>query len=245
MNRTWVLSLFSYALLLCVLSGTGPGLSGPLQVGTVLIYDATWQFLVSVGLTLIAGVLSTTIAFAFGLPLGIAAALLHQNVRWTTSLPTDTLSCVPRYILILLLFSIFGKSAHVLIIGCALALTPVVTESTRRIITKHIANGRYEAFKAHGIGIPTIILRHFLGALGRRALFGEFVSGVILFFIVESSFAYIDPYVYSGLSTTVGMLVSRVIHGGHAMTLQSSIMLTGIAGLLMMALTLRKSLNVS
>ena len=34
-----------------------------------------------------------------------------------------------------------------MVIGCAIAYTPVVTETTRTLINTHIVNGRYEAFK--------------------------------------------------------------------------------------------------
>lgn len=243
MTRAFRLCAIGYIALLMGLWWTGPGLSGPLQFGTHLIYDATWQFTAALGFTLVAALLSTAMAFTLGLPLGIAAALWVRDTRWVAMVPGDLLSCLPRYILILLLFSIFGKSVLVLIVGCALAFTPVVTETTRTLINTHLANGRVEAFQAHGIGMGSVVFLHLLGTLGRKALLGEFISGMLLFIIVEASFAYIDPYVYSGLSTSVGMLVSRTIHGGYVLTLQSGLLFTGLFGFLAIGLKTRSAFH--
>ena len=97
--------------------------------------------------------------------------------------------------------------------------------------------------QAHGIGIQ-IVFRHILGTLGRTTLIADFLGGIWVFVIVEASFSYIDPYIYSGLSTTIGMLISRLIHGGHVLSGQAILVFFGVFGLMGLGLTLRRQHNV-
>ena len=47
--------------------------------------------------------------------------------------------------------------------------------------------------------------------------------------------------IYSGLSTTIGMLISRLIHGGHVLSGQAILVFFGVFGLMGLSLTLRAS----
>ena len=158
---------------------------------------------------------SATIALTLGVLIGTCAAFYKGIIGSLCKAPIDILASIPRYILIVLLFSMYEKGFVYLILGVGIASVPTSAESIRNHISEQLAQGRYRAFIAHGLSPFRILGFHFLWIAGRRVLARDFLTVTTLFLITETSISYIDPYVYLNFSATWGMMLSRLLHGQH------------------------------
>ena len=56
------------------------------------------------------------LALSLGVPMGVGAAYLPHKQRHAIRTALDATSSIPRYILVVLLFSIYGKSYMILVL---------------------------------------------------------------------------------------------------------------------------------
>jgi ABC-type dipeptide/oligopeptide/nickel transport system permease subunit len=219
------------------LSGWRP--LGPLQVGSYLIDNLAGQLSVSTAFAVLGGLTTAGLALALGIPLGLAAVALPGLAGGAFRAATDTLSSLPRYVLVLFLFAIFGKSPTVLVLACGLACAPHVAESVRTHVGQQIADGRLLALTAHGFSPAHIYWVQFVFRSARPLLRSDVLTIMSLFVITEASLGYIDPYVFTHHSATFGVMLSRCLPGvleGPA----AGVVIVWMGGLLFLFQTIRR-----
>lgn len=239
-----VTSLALGTLLLIWVTGFGPESTlGSIQFGTHLIHSLAGQLIVSTFFTCLGGLTTAFIALSIGVPMGVGAAYLPRAQRQVVRTALDATSSIPRYILIVLLFSIYGKSYEVLVLGCAIACVPRIAESMRAHVASQLANGRFTAFYAHGISPSKILWFHFVRTTGMQRMQRDLLSVLSLFVITEASLAYIDPFVYTQFSATWGMMISRQLHAGHLSHPHTWLFLLFLTGFLIIVAFMRSQMD--
>lgn len=191
-------------------------LVGPVQIGTYFLLSISSQVFTAFLFACVSGSITAALALSVGVPVGVGAAYYSGPIGAVLRVPLDILSTIPRYILIVLLFSIYGKGLTLLMLGCAIACVPTIAESIRSHVRTQLTEGRFLAFHAHGLSPMRILWFHFIFISARRLIKKEFITVLSLFVITEASLAYIDPFVYEGFSASWGMMLSRLFRNGHS-----------------------------
>ena len=213
LKRSTIALLASSIILLVASYLLGPEqTAGPVQIGTAFIESPPAQLLVST-LCMLGGAFAAAAgALLIGAVLGTGAAFYKGFFGTVLKTSIDILGSIPRYILIIFLFSLYGKGFGYLIVGVAMACVPTTAENIRNHIAEQLAQGRYRAFLAHGLSPTKILWIHFLYYAGRQVMLRDLLTIFTIFLITETSISYLDPYVYLNFSATWGMMLSRLLH---------------------------------
>lgn len=165
---------------------------------------------------------------AFVLP-GLAAALIATGIGgtlgtvagWTGGWAERLVSAIsglpatmPRFILVLLLATIFRPSSTVLSLGCGVAFVPVVATEVRTRVSemrrKHFVN----AGLMHGLSLTQVLGRHILWTACRHVLARLALQAASFFVVVETSLAYLgDIGVQEPIPSWGNMVASGLVDG--------------------------------
>jgi ABC-type dipeptide/oligopeptide/nickel transport system permease subunit len=117
-----------------------------------LIYGARIAMIVGFG--------STMLAFAIGVPIGLAAGYFRGRVDQLLNSTTDVLLSFPQLILALFLLAIMGRSVNTLIVAIALMLLPTFARQARAPALSESRKDYVTAARAMGATHLRIIGRH-------------------------------------------------------------------------------------
>ena len=161
-ERSTIVILAAGTILLAGAYFLGPeqGL-GAVQIGASFIESPPLQLLASTAFMCVGALAAAGLALFGGLLLGTGTAFYTGTVGVLLKTGIDVMASIPRYILIILLFSLYGKGFSFLVLGVAIASVPTMAENIRNHIAEQLAQGRYHAFLAHGLSPTRIIWVHF------------------------------------------------------------------------------------
>ena len=112
--------------------------------------------------SLLAGVVSVSIALAFGVPIGLAAGYLGGWIDALISRMTDAMLACPFLILAIALAAFLGPSLSNAMIAIGISATPIFIRLTRASVLQVKVEDYVEAARAVGNSPLRIALRHIL-----------------------------------------------------------------------------------
>jgi peptide/nickel transport system permease protein len=112
--------------------------------------------------SLLAGVVSVSIALAFGVPIGLAAGYLGGWIDALISRMTDAMLACPFLILAIALAAFLGPSLTNAMIAIGISATPIFVRLTRASVLQVKVEDYVEAARAVGNSQLRIALRHIL-----------------------------------------------------------------------------------
>lgn len=129
-----------------------------------------------VSLTVAAG--SVLLAFAVGVPIGLAAGFLGGRVDSLLMRPLDLLLSLPALLLAISLIAIVGPGAVVTLIAIALIYVPIVARVVRGSVMVTKSLPYVDGARARGVSELGLLLRHVLpNSLGPALIQGTILLG--------------------------------------------------------------------
>jgi peptide/nickel transport system permease protein len=175
------------------IAGQGPSAAHPLGTDH-LGRDTLARLLLATRSFVGPGLIAATVAAVVAVPTGAVAGFVGGGVALAVRFAADVLASVPRFVLVLLLLTVWGDDPTVLGVALGLAYVPELAEALRT----HVESLRHDDFvdagRAHGVPDGALLWQHLvLGAsmptIGRHLarLFGFTV-------VVESTLAYLGGF---------------------------------------------------
>ena len=149
---------------------------------------------------LLGGLAGTLAGWLGGLP--------ERAIAATAGLPATA----PRFVLVLLLATIFEPSATILAIGCGLAFVPQASAEVRARVAALRRRSFVQASLLHGLSVPQVLGRHILWTGCRHILARLALQAAGFFVVVETSLAYLgDLGVQEPLPSWGNMVASGLV----------------------------------
>ncbi|MBO84790.1 MAG: hypothetical protein CL927_05480 [Deltaproteobacteria bacterium] len=160
------------------------------------------------------GIGAAVVAVGLGGTLGTLAGWVGGWTDRTMSAAGGLPSTMPRFILVLLLATIFSPSSLVLALGCGLAFVPVVTTEVRVRVSDMRRKQFVIAGLMHGLSITQVLGRHILWSTCRHVLARLALQAAGFFVVVETSLAYLgDIGVQEPIPSWGNMVASGLVDG--------------------------------
>lgn len=137
------------------------------------------------------GVASAAVAIAAGTLLGSGAGWWAgpggRGLRFIATLPAT----IPRFVLVLLLATIFTPSTAVFTIGCALAFAPTIANTVANRVRAAREDDAVAAGLVHGLSTWRVLGVHILWSQCRRQLAALGLEAFAFYVVVETTLAYL------------------------------------------------------
>lgn len=153
--------------------------------------DLGWRLLLASRAFVGPGLLACVTTFALALPLGAASG-------WFGGLPArvirygfTVISSLPRFVLVLLVLSIYGNGATVLAIAAGCAYAPTLGEAIHERIEGLRSADFIAAHRAHGVPEWRLLGVHLLWGACRRVIARHLLTLFAFFLVLETTLSYL------------------------------------------------------
>jgi peptide/nickel transport system permease protein len=165
--------------------------SGSALLGTDFLgRDGLSRFLVGGGALVVGALLATLLAYAIGIPIGMAAGYLRGGIDLGAVGLSDLVISFPPIVFILVLLAGAGTGLTIVIIAIAAVYVPRIVRIVRAVTMEISTREFVEAAVARGERVPSILWRDILPNIWTPVLadFGIRLTGAV---IVVSSISYL------------------------------------------------------
>ncbi|MBN1336940.1 MAG: ABC transporter permease [Deltaproteobacteria bacterium] len=156
--------------------------------------DVAWRLLMApgafVGPGLLAVAVATTLGVTAGALTGFVGGVLASTIRY---LSTVTAS-IPRFVLVLLVMTIYGSEGWLLGVAAGVAWAPALAEAVHQRIEVLTRAEFVLAARAHGIGSARILLFHLLWVNGRRMVGRQALLLFGYLLVLETTLSYLGGF---------------------------------------------------
>jgi len=139
---------------------------------------------------LLACVTACLLAIPFGAMAGFYGGWISQAIRY----PLDIVSSLPRFVLVLLICSIYGDNLVVLAVGAALAYVPTFAAALHERVAGFRSSGHVQANRAHGVPEWKNLWYHVVWAACRHLIMRHILSLFVFFLILETTLSYLGQF---------------------------------------------------
>jgi ABC-type dipeptide/oligopeptide/nickel transport system permease subunit len=154
--------------------------------------DVGWRMLLAARHFVIPGLQACAVCAAVGIPLGAASGWLGGPVSATIRYGFTVLEGLPRFVLVLLVLSIYGNDPLILAIVAGIAYAPTLGQAIHERLEGLRSAEYIAANRAHGVPEWRLLFVHLLWAACRQ-LIGRHLVGLFGFFLVlETTLSYLD-----------------------------------------------------
>lgn len=174
-------------------AGAGPSIShwlGCDQLGR----DVLWRLITACESFVGPGLLACLLCAFLGVGMGGASGWLGGSISSGIRYIFSVTASLPRFVLVLLIGSIYGDDPVILALSAGLAYTPVLGEAVAGRIEAMRRVEFVEAAQAHGISDAAVLLRELLWS-NCRALIGRHLLYLFGYFLVlETTLSYLGGF---------------------------------------------------
>ncbi len=194
-------------------AGSGPGWTH--WLGTdALGRDVLSRLMRATNAFVLPGFGAAAIAVGTGTGLGALAGWRGGWVERALAAVSGLPATAPRFILVLLLATIFSPSSTVLAVGCGVAFVPLVSAEVRVRVSTMRRMSFVRASLIHGLSVWQVLGHHILWSACRRVLVRMSLQAAGFFVVVETSLAYLgDLGVQEPLPSWGNMVASGLVDG--------------------------------
>lgn len=154
--------------------------------------DVAWRLLLASRHFVVPGLQACAICALIGIPLGAASGWLGGPASGVIRYGFTVLDGLPRFVLVLLVLSIYGNDPLILALVAGIAYAPTLGEAIHERLEGLRSAEYVAANRAHGVPEWRLLLVHLLWAACRR-LVGRHLLGLFGFFLVlETTLSYLD-----------------------------------------------------
>lgn len=146
------------------------------------------QFFVVPGL--LACLVATVLAVPLGAVAGYRGGWVETALRWVFTV----VASVPRFVLVLLVLSIYGDSLVLLAVAAGVAYTPTLGEAVFARIESLRSADYVLANRAYGVPGWRILWRHLVWAASRRLIGRHLLTLFGYFLVLETTLSYIGGF---------------------------------------------------
>ena len=230
MNRgAWAWAVVAVVLLARLLSGLGgydvvadvdpdnagaaPGAAA--WLGTdALGRDVAWRMVTATDAFVLPSIAAALVSVGFGGLLGTIGGWFGGMTARASAAVGGVPGAAPRFVLVLLLATIFEPSPAVLAVGCGLAFVPQASAEVGARLGALRRTAFVEASLVHGVGVPRVLGMHLLWTGCRLLLARLGMQAAAFFVVVETTLSYLgDLGVQEPLPSFGNMVASGLVDG--------------------------------
>ncbi len=149
-----------------------------------------------------------TVAGVLGLVAGTARGWLGGLTNTVLGFLTTVLATMPRYVLVLVVLTIWGDSALWLALAAGLAWTPSVTEAVSARVERLRHSETILASRLHGVPTWRLLLVHTVWFGCRKTVTRQLLGLFSAFLVLEASLAYIGGLGIREPTPSIGNLLA-------------------------------------
>jgi len=140
------------------------------------------------------GILAALVALMIGLSTGAIAGWYGGHVASGLRLMTTSLASIPRFVLLLLASSIYGRDLTTLGIAAGIAYSPTLSEAVYARIVTFRDSGFVLAAKAHGLSSLRILTYHILWSNCKELIWRNILALFGFFLLIETTLSCIGGF---------------------------------------------------
>jgi peptide/nickel transport system permease protein len=140
------------------------------------------------------GMLAAFIALIIALPVGAVAGWRGGAVAAVLRLVTTSLASIPRFVLLLLASSIYGRDLVTLGIAAGIAYSPTLSEALYSRIVTFRDSGFVLAARAHGLSNMKVLSYHILWSNCRTLIWRHVLALFGFFLLIETTLSCIGGF---------------------------------------------------
>lgn len=176
--------------------------------------DVYWRLLWASRSFVGPGLLACVVAAVLGIPSGAVAGYLGGPVRDALRYGFTVFSSLPRFVLVLLVCSIYGDATWLLALAVGVSYTPTLGEAVYARVDSLRSADYVMANKAYGLSGWRILWVHLVGAAAGRLIGRHLLTLFGYFLVLETTLAYIGGFGVQEPTPSWGnMLVFEWGHG--------------------------------
>ena len=154
------------------------------------------------------GMLAACVALLLALPTGAIAGWHGGVVASVLRLLTTSLASIPRFVLLLLVSSIYGRDLTTLGIAAGIAYSPTLSEALYSRIVTFRDSGFVLAAKAHGLSNMKVLSYHILWSNCRTLIWRHILALFGFFLLIETTLSCIGGFGVQEPSPSWGNMIS-------------------------------------
>jgi peptide/nickel transport system permease protein len=175
------------------------------------------------------GLAACLVASVLGVPTGALAGFYGGFLESAVRYAFTVLGSVPRFVLVLLVLSIYGNGTWILAGIAGIAFVPVLGEATFGRIAALREADYVIASRAHGLSDARILWVHLVWGACRRRILRELVTLFGYFVVLETTLSYIGGFgIQEPLPSWGNMLVFEWDRGGSAAFVPLALLLVSV-----------------
>ena len=191
--------------------------SGAHWLGTdALGRDIMWRLITATEAFVVPGIAAALLAVGVGGTAGTVAGWFGGPTERGLAAAAGLPATAPRFVLVLLLATIFAPTPAVLAVACGVAFVPMVTTEVRTRVGSLRRRSFVDASLLHGLSVRQVLGRHILWTGCRHILARMALQAAGFFVVVETSLAYLgdlgvqEPVPSWGNMVASGLVDSRL-----------------------------------
>lgn len=194
-------------------AGTAPGAAA--WLGTdALGRDVAWRMVTATDAFVLPGIGAALVSVGLGGVLGTLGGWFGGMMARMTAAVGGVPGAAPRFVLVLLLATIFESTSEVLAVGCGLAFVPQASAEVGARLDGLRRSAFVEASLVHGVGVPRVLGLHLLWTGCRLLLVRLGMQAAAFFVVVETTLSYLgDLGVQEPLPSLGNMVASGLVDG--------------------------------
>ena len=153
--------------------------------------DVAWRLVRATDAFVLPALGAAGVGLTLGGGLGTAAGWVGGGVERGLAAVAGLPATAPRFVLVLLLATIFEPSATVLALACGVSFVPVVTAEVRTRVAQARGRSFVTASLLHGLSVPQVLGHHILWTGCRHVLARLALQAAAFYLVVETSLAYL------------------------------------------------------
>ena len=156
--------------------------------------DVFWRLVFGCQAFVWPGLLACFTAAVLGVPAGATAGYLGGPAEWAIRYVTTVIASLPRFVLVLLVCSIYGNALPILAVTAGVAYAPTLSEAVFGRIEGLRASEYLMANRAFGVPAWRILVVHLVAAACGRLIGRHLVVLFGYFLVLETTLSYIGGF---------------------------------------------------
>jgi len=176
--------------------------------------DVAWRMVKATDAFVVPAVWAAVVSVGLGGALGTLGGWFGGSVERASGAVAGLPGAAPRFVLVLLLATIFAPTPGVLALGCGLAFVPQTAAEVGARLGAMRRTDFVEASLVHGVGVPRVLGEHLLWTGCRLLLARLGMRAAAFFVVVETTLAYLGELgVQEPLPSFGNMVASGLVDG--------------------------------
>jgi len=189
-------------------SGAAPGTAA--WLGTdALGRDIAWRMVKATDAFVVPSVGAALVAVGLGGGLGTLGGWFGGTIERASGAVAGLPGAAPRFVMVLLLATIFEPSSVVLAVGCGLAFVPQAAAEVAARLGAMRRTAFVEASLVHGVGVARVLGGHLLWTGCRLLLLRLALQSVAFYVVVETTLSYLGALGVQEPLPSFGNMVAR------------------------------------